>query len=96
MNEIEKKIVDLSNDKQDVEKDLTCSNGLRELNYQFTKDKKEIEFLIYRLSHECGKHHRTLNEIEQEQIRLKKHIVSQISFAKSLSQFSFLGRISKS
>ncbi|UJR23176.1 hypothetical protein I4U23_026195 [Adineta vaga] len=74
MNEIEKKIIDLSNDKQDVEKDLTCSNGLRELNYQFTKDKKEIEFLIYRLSHECGKHHQTLNEIEQEQIRLKKHI----------------------
>jgi hypothetical protein len=32
--------------------------------------------MIYRLSHECQKHHQTLKELEDEQIRLKKHIVN--------------------
>jgi len=37
--------------------------------------------MIYRLSHECLKHHQTLKELEEEQIRLKQHIViSFISF----------------
>ena len=32
--------------------------------------------MIYRLSHECEKHHQTLADIKQEQIRLKQHIVN--------------------
>jgi len=32
--------------------------------------------MIYRLSHDCQKHHQTLKDLEDEQTRLKKQIVS--------------------
>ncbi len=76
---------DISREKLDVEKDLSGQNGLRELNYHFSKEKKEIEFMIYRLSLECGKYHQTLSDTEQEQTRLKKHIVSYFMLHLSLT-----------
>jgi len=69
----------------DVENDLSGSNGLRGLNYHFSKQKKEIEFMIYRLSHECGKYHQTLTDTEEEQSRLKKQIVSYFMLHLSLT-----------
>ncbi|CAF1454444.1 unnamed protein product [Adineta steineri] len=72
---VEKRIENLIRDKSDVENDLSGPNGLRELNYRFGKEKKDLEFLIYRLSHDCGKYHQTLLDLEHEQNRLKKHIV---------------------
>ncbi len=63
-------------DRLDLDKDLLGANGLRELNLHFSKQKKEIELMIYRLSHECQKYHQTLKELEDEQIRLKQCIVS--------------------
>jgi hypothetical protein len=44
--------------------------------------------MIYRLSQECLKHHQTLNELEEEQTRLKIHIV--ISFLSSNKSFFLL------
>ena len=59
-----------------MENDLSGPNGLRKLNSDFSKQKKEIQSMIDRLSHECEKHHQTLNDLQQEQDRLKKNIVS--------------------
>ncbi|CAF1460702.1 unnamed protein product [Adineta ricciae] len=74
MNDLDRRIKEFSRDKEDVEKDLSSPNGLRELNYQFSKEKKEIELLIYRLSRDCEKCYQSLTEIEEEQKRLKKHM----------------------
>jgi hypothetical protein len=70
----------LTKDRVDVDKDLGDANGLRELNYRFAKQKKEIELLIYRLTHECQKHHQTLEELQEEKIRLQKQIVSYLKY----------------
>ena len=78
INGLDRRIKEFSRDKQDVEKDLSGPNGLRELNYQFSKQKKEIELLIYRLSRDCEQYHQSLTEIEEEQKRLKKHMVTMI------------------
>ncbi|CAF1103411.1 unnamed protein product [Rotaria sp. Silwood1] len=71
---IDQRIESLLSERSDIEKDLLGPNGLRELNYHFSKQKKEIELMIYRLSRECEKYHQTLKEIEQEQNSLKKQI----------------------
>ena len=70
----------MESDKVDIDKDLCDPNGLRELNYRFAKQKKEIELMIYRLTHECQKHHQTLEELQEEQNRLRKQIVSYLIF----------------
>ncbi|CAF4124706.1 unnamed protein product [Rotaria sp. Silwood2] len=77
MNQIrnaDQRIESLLSERSDIEKDLLGLNGLRELNYQFSKEKKEIELTIYRLSRECEQYHQTLKEIEQEQNNLQKQI----------------------
>ncbi|CAF0962841.1 unnamed protein product [Rotaria sordida] len=74
IHDIDQRIEHLLNEKSDIEKDLLGPNGLRELNYQFSKEKKEIELMIYRLSRECEKYHQTLKEIEQERDSLQKQI----------------------
>ena len=68
----------MTDEKADLEKDLTGVNGLRELNHHFARQKKEMELMIYRLSNECQKHHQSLKELEEQQIRLRKQIVSDL------------------
>ena len=68
------------NDKSDLEKDLYGSDGLRGLDYQLAKQKKEMEFSIYRLSRQCEEHHKVLNEIEQKRTNLKNQMVNNLLF----------------
>ncbi len=77
MNTIDQRIEELTQDKSDIEKDLYGSNSLQELNYRFSKQKKEIEFNIYRLSRECEKFHQKIKDLEQDQVRLRKQIVNK-------------------
>ena len=65
----------MTTEKSDLIKDVQDKNGLRELNLQFAKQKKEIELSIYRLSKECEKYHQQLLDIKEEQASLKKKTV---------------------
>lgn len=75
MRGIEQHIEELQKERADLDKDLSGLNGLLALKLHFTKQKKEIELDIYRLSRECEKHHQALKESEDEQNRLRRQLV---------------------
>lgn len=71
----------MNEDRVDIEKDLSGTDGLLALNLHFAKQRKELELAIYRLSRECEQCHQSLKESEDEQNRLRKQMVNlEISF----------------
>lgn len=74
IREIEQRIEHLNIEKSDLEKDVQDRSGLQELNYRFSKEKREVELLIYRLTHECEKFHQRLEELKTHEVFLEKRI----------------------
>ena len=89
IREIDQRIEHLNMEKSDLEKDIQDRNGLQELNYRFSKEKKELELLIYRLTHECEKFHQRLEELKNEELSLEKRIVRSAAKRKLVAMISF-------
>lgn len=73
----ERRVQDYETLKKDLIRDLQDNNGLKDLSLKFSREKKEIDMIIYRLSKDCEKLYEALREIQDEKKMVQNRLVSR-------------------